>query len=1364
MRPRAIGLAPFVLVLVVLVAQIPTYPGSACAAERTIKLTPEGLLAPLPGIKVTNYGFRATEHGGGSLDLGWVTGSLGDTWAEGEWVPYQLVIEGIPAGLAGLDSIVISYDFTIGASNIRFVDLARGIQAGTTPLDDSQAWPGPAGTALPMGNRDELEAAQKSLSEYQWIGFTLLGLPEAQVNRTLAGGLDVPPGEERHIFKIYKADLLAAGIDINAPTVVIYYQLHEARTFIWSNSLQESYDTAPTAAWGGYLYGTDGWPTAPGVQGSGYAPGSSGHVHIENLGGSKDVGVPIPEPLPGVVSGVKWADADGNGVFDGGEQVLSGWGIYIFGTVEGIDFVASAYTDGSGYYSFSNLGDGHVWTIKEESQRDTPPETGYSQTYPEIGSAQGLATGVSVSPPPSDAAPVGWQVTLETGTPEQDNLNFGNLPASVAIVCPPDVSVECDEDTDPAHTGEPTVEGTCGATDVSYSDAIIPGSCAQSFVIERTWRVVCREGGLADSCVQMITVVDTTPPELTVPPDVTFECDAVGDGGTATAIDNCDPNPLVDHVDNVLAGSCPQAYTIERTWTATDDCGNSTSGLQLIYVEDTTPPQITCPGEVTFECDDIGNAGTPTVVDNCDPDPSVDYDDVTVPGSCPQAYTIERTWTAADACGNSASCLQLIHVVDTTDPYFVTTCPENASVECDDIPEPAVMEAADNCDEEVTVTFDEHTVAGTPPTYQIVRTWTATDDCGNEATCQQILTVMDTTPPEIACPGDVTFECDDIGDAGTATAVDNCDPDPSVDYSDESVGGDCPEAYTIERTWTATDAAGNSASCMQRIFVEDTTAPSLTCAPDKTVGCNDEVVFTEPTAADNCDPSPAVELMSYTVVPGDLPCQEVHTKTWTAVDACGNRSGACSQTITRQFDDEAPVLSQVEDLTLPCNATVVFTPPTATDNCDPAPVVEIQSTAVEPGPGLCEETNTRCWVAHDACGNVSAPVCQVVTRTVDNEAPVLTCAPDKTVPYGSPIEFDDPTVSDNCTVSEGANPGEVEITPGADGQEIYTQCWTVVDDCGNISEECCQTITMEAEPAPFCTFTCWDWGTSCLPGDNEEYSTQPACIRDEYFYDIFPQGVVIGVPGLRTARWTSPAAIERFGCGYGIPWPLMRNYVDPTRTELGVLAGEILALRLNREFSCAGYLGSLGYFSPEACYGDFVIPDSVRYFGGLTVDEFLALADQAIAGNTAAIRAYGANIDHLWMTASYLNWLFSDCGGRFVRSTPPLLSDHPGSDESADPTDSPLPERLELTVRPNPLQAGTTIRLALPSRAEVSLDIYNVQGRTITTLINGPLDGGYYSVDWNGSDSHGNRVGSGVYFCRLRIDGRPVLMHKLMKL
>jgi len=417
--------------------------GEAFAATPTARVGSQEMELAAPGANYTLSGFSATEGNGGSApSVGWTTGNLGKAWSEGEWVAYKLVITGIPVGLDGLDSIAVSYDFTYPHSSdiYRFVDLVRGIQVGTTDLTDSQGWPAPGGSAMPMTTNTELQAAQNTTTENFWTGFTDLNLPDDQINRTLTGGLDVPPGAERHIIRINKSDLLAAGVSNSASTVVIYFQIHLSRTLVWSRQLQSGYDAAPADSWGGYLYGTDGWPTAAPMLGSGYAPGASGHAGMEYPVTGRTVSIPIPEPSEGEVNGTKWFDVNGDGVKDAGEPGISGWEIHVSGTIEGIDFTVSTLTDADGYYSVADLTGGITGTVKEDSQRDVPAETGYFQTYPLVGTIVGSGTGIAVGPPPADVAGVGWSVDLAIGEVQTD-IDFGNGRLEVGILCPDDITV-----------------------------------------------------------------------------------------------------------------------------------------------------------------------------------------------------------------------------------------------------------------------------------------------------------------------------------------------------------------------------------------------------------------------------------------------------------------------------------------------------------------------------------------------------------------------------------------------------------------------------------------------------------------------------------------------------------------------------------------------------------------------------------------------------------------------------------------------------------------------------------------------------------------------------------------------------------
>src|SRR5207247_2080099 len=125
--------------------------------------------------------------------------------------------------------------------------------------------------------------------------------------------------------------------------------------------------------------------------------------------------------------------------------------------------------------------------------------------------------------------------------------------------------------------------------------------------------------------------------------------------------------------DVTTPGSCPQAKDVTRTWTATDHCGNSSTASQTIHVVDTTAPSISAlPGPTTIQCPATPSFATPTATDACDPSPTLTFADVTTPGTCAQNYSITRTWTATDHCGNSSMASQTIHVVDTHAPVIST--------------------------------------------------------------------------------------------------------------------------------------------------------------------------------------------------------------------------------------------------------------------------------------------------------------------------------------------------------------------------------------------------------------------------------------------------------------------------------------------------------------------------------------------------------------------------------------------------------------------------------------------------------------------------------------------------------------------
>jgi large repetitive protein len=380
---------------------------------------------------------------------------------------------------------------------------------------------------------------------------------------------------------------------------------------------------------------------------------------------------------------------------------------------------------------------------------------------------------------------------------------------------------------------------------------VTDGACEDTYTLNRTWTATDNCGN-SITHVQVISVEDTSAPvwDQVMPVDITVECDGVPAApAVVTASDNCDADVTVVFGEVRTDGSCPDTYTLTRTWTATDNCGNSITHVQVITVEDTTAPvwDQVMPADITVECDGVPAApAVVTASDNCDSDVTVVFGEVRNDGACIDSYTLTRTWTATDNCGNETIHVQIITVEDITAPVWDQVMPVDVTVECNEVPvAPAIVTASDNCDSDVLVEFIEVRTDGScPDTYNLTRTWTATDNCGNSITHVQVISVEDTTAPvwDQVMPVDITVECDGVPAApAVVTASDNCDADVTVVFGEVRTDGSCPDTYTLTRTWTATDNCGNSITHVQVITVEDTTAPvwDQVMPVDITVECNE---------------------------------------------------------------------------------------------------------------------------------------------------------------------------------------------------------------------------------------------------------------------------------------------------------------------------------------------------------------------------------------------------------------------------------------------------------------------------------------------------------------------------------------------
>ena len=113
----------------------------------------------------------------------------------------------------------------------------------------------------------------------------------------------------------------------------------------------------------------------------------------------------------------------------------------------------------------------------------------------------------------------------------------------------------------------------------------------------------------------------------------------------------------LDYQDSIRSGSCANEYIIERTWRGWDDCGNSSTGIQTIRVEDVFPPVITgIPSESHYMETEPGEEEMIvyypeiTALDNCTENVSLTFDPVNGTSFSVGLTTVNVT--AQDDCDN----------------------------------------------------------------------------------------------------------------------------------------------------------------------------------------------------------------------------------------------------------------------------------------------------------------------------------------------------------------------------------------------------------------------------------------------------------------------------------------------------------------------------------------------------------------------------------------------------------------------------------------------------------------------------------------------------------------------------------------
>lgn len=198
---------------------------------------------------------------------------------------------------------------------------------------------------------------------------------------------------------------------------------------------------------------------------------------------------------------------------------------------------------------------------------------------------------------------------------------------------------------------------------LSYIDTV-SGTC--SLTVTRTFTIVDECDQSANS-IQIITIENNNGPQINAPKDITLECGDSTDPsltGMAISSDSCGLPVNVSYEDVTADGSCEGTFIITRTWTAINECGQSTSDSQIITVKDTKGPTVVTAfdAEITINCDAIPEIPQLEFEDACSTNIDVIFNEISTASENPENYVVTRTWNVSDSCNNISVFTQIINV------------------------------------------------------------------------------------------------------------------------------------------------------------------------------------------------------------------------------------------------------------------------------------------------------------------------------------------------------------------------------------------------------------------------------------------------------------------------------------------------------------------------------------------------------------------------------------------------------------------------------------------------------------------------------------------------------------------------------
>lgn len=629
------------------------------------------------------------------------------------------------------------------------------------------------------------------------------------------------------------------------------------------------------------------------------------------------------------------------------------------------------------------------------------------------------------------------------------------------ISCVSEIIIDCSESLNPTENpnlGFPEISDCSEGEDltINYVDENEGEGFCDNLpeIVRRTWTVTDACGNVS-TCEQTIRVGRDPLLIFCEIEDITHECNGL-DGSRFAAeswdLSNtnqlrnctqaeCGPIEVISDFDyGRIGGACGITGSFEVNYLIKDNCGNSKFRTVSFILRDTTPPEsfcnpidfgVSCEGDETaasrvasWHTDNVvlletclfDNCGDVIVTSDFNSD---NFDISSLNFDCNDDTGFAVNYILTDQCGNTTTKTAFLKVVDNAPPTFENV-PRDTSIGANDnlaIGQPTVI---DNCSDNVTTEFMEARIDNdNDDGYQIIRTWTATDDCGNIGTATQRVMVLDPILSLACSSAEVRLEGDQIIISNLLAPNEIV----KVFASDNRVVYNCfRNCGEVQTT---------------RSLTPDTYRVDIEFYTDRwQFICSSETSITVEGGSDtgNNDGNGNVDEEN------DDPCT------------------------TTDCEQEPPVLMNLPaDLTVETNAIPTEVAPTATDNCD----TEVDITFEEIRTDNELDHNyvlTRTWIATDDCGNTVMGQ-QVILVLNEEEANDPCTASDcetippiiANVPADVTVNFDAvpaPTqlvATDNCDVTVDLSMSEA-ISESTDSRNyVLTRTWTATDDCGNIA-------------------------------------------------------------------------------------------------------------------------------------------------------------------------------------------------------------------------------------------------------------------------------------------------------------------------